>query len=149
MYAENIQDHWEKTVSPEYVTVRAAALDLLQEEAKLDEIVKLVGMESLSLREKLVLLTAKSIREDFLFQDAFDREDAYTPPKKQFQMIKTIMTIYTEGMKKMEEDADFDFKKLEGLKILQEVALVKDLPKDDFAPYENLQKRLAEEISAL
>ena len=112
------------------------------------DIVKLVGPESLSAREKLVLLTAKSLREDFLFQDAFDPEDAYTPPKMQFNMLKTIVTIYTVGIEKIKEE-DFDFKKIERLEILEEVAKVKDLPKDSFEKYEDLRNRLTSAINAL
>jgi len=148
LYIDNIEKHWEDTVSPEYIKVRSLALELLQEESKLEDIVKLVGPESLSAREKLVLLTAKSLREDFLFQDAFDPEDAYTPPKMQFNMLKTIVTIYTVGIEKIKEE-DFDFKKIERLEILEEVAKVKDLPKDSFEKYEDLRNRLTSAINAL
>lgn len=148
LYIDNIEKHWEDTVSPEYIKVRSLALELLQEESKLEDIVKLVGPESLSPREKLVLLTAKSIREDFLFQDAFDPEDAYTPPKMQFNMLKTIITLYTVGVEKIKEE-DFDFKKIENLEILEEVAKVKDLPKDSFEKYEDLRNRLTSAINAL
>lgn len=148
LYVDNVTPHWNTTVSPEYVQIRGKALELLQEEAKLDEIVKLVGPESLSIREKLVLLTAKSLREDFLFQDAFDPEDAYTPPMKQFGMLKTIMTLYTEGIKKIGEE-DFDFRKIENLDLIQEIALVKELPKDSLEKYEDLQSRLVTAIAAL
>jgi V/A-type H+-transporting ATPase subunit A len=148
LYVDNITDYWSKNISPEYISERKLALELLQEESKLDEIVKLVGPESLSSREKLVLLTTKSLREDFLFQDSFDKEDAYTPPKKQFGMLKTILTIYTSGIKKI-NNPNFDFRKIESMKILEEVSLVKELSKDTLSPYENLQKRIVEEISSL
>ena len=148
LYVDNIEKHWADTVSPEYIKVRSLALELLQEESKLEDIVKLVGPESLSAREKLVLLTAKSLREDFLFQDAFDPDDAYTPPKMQFNMLKTIVTIYTVGVEKIKEE-DFDFKKIEKLEILEEVAKVKDLPKDSFEKYEDLRNRLTSAINAL
>lgn len=148
LYVDNIKKHWAEHVSPEYEGIRSTALELLQEESKLEEIVKLVGAESLSSREKLVLLVAKSLREDFLFQDAFDPEDAYTPPKKQFGMLKTIMMIYSEGLKKL-DDEDFEFKALEKLKILEEVSLVKDISKDELEKYEDLQSRLSAEIAAL
>ncbi len=148
LYVDNIEKHWADNVSPEYIKERSLALELLQEESKLEDIVKLVGPESLSAREKLVLLTAKSLREDFLFQDAFDPEDAYTPPKKQFNMLKTIVTLYKVGIEKIKEE-DFDFKKIENLEILQEVANVKDLPKDSFEQYEDLRNRLTSAINAL
>jgi V/A-type H+-transporting ATPase subunit A len=148
LYVENIKQYWKENVSPEYEGVRADALRLLQEEAKLEEIVKLVGPESLSAAEKLTLVVAKFLREDFLYQDAFDPEDAYTPPKKQFGMLKTIMTVYYEGLKKL-DDEEFDFRTLEKLEILAEVAAVKDIPKDKLEQYEELQARVTAAIAAL
>jgi V/A-type H+-transporting ATPase subunit A len=148
LYVENIRQFWKDEVSPEYADIREEALRLLQEESKLEEIVKLVGPESLSNGEKLTLTVAKLIREDFLFQDAFDPEDAYTPPKKQFGMLKTIMTVYYEGLKKL-DDEEFEFKNLENLEILSEVSAVKDIPKDKLEQYEDLQSRVAAAISAL
>ena len=148
LYIDNIEKHWKENVSPEYTIVRSLALELLQEESKLEDIVKLVGPESLSDREKLVLLVSKSLREDFLFQDAFDPDDAYTPPKMQFNMLKTIVSVYKEGLEKIKEE-DFDFKKLENLEILEEVSKVKDLPKDTFEKYEDLRNRVASAIRAL
>jgi V/A-type H+/Na+-transporting ATPase subunit A len=105
-------------------------------------------MESLSNRERLVLLVAKSIREDFLFQDAFSPEDAYTPPKKQFGMLKTIMTVYHAGLEVI-EGLDFDFRKLQNLPELQEVVHVKDIPRGEEEKYEGLQKRVRDAILAL
>ena len=148
LYVENIRQYWKENVSPEYETVRADALRLLQEEAKLEEIVKLVGPESLSDTEKLTLVVAKFLREDFLYQDAFDPEDAYTPPKKQFGMLKTIMTVYYEGLKKL-NDEEFEFKKLENLEILKEVAMVREIPKDKLEQFEELQARVTADIAAL
>ncbi len=148
LYVDNIEKYWADNVSPDYIKERSLALELLQEEAKLEDIVKLVGPESLSSREKLVLLVAKSLREDFLFQDAFDPEDAYTPPKMQFNMLKTILSVYKEGIEKIKEE-DFDFRKLENLEILQEVAKVKDFPKDKFEKYEDLRNRIASAIRSL
>lgn len=148
LYTENIEDYWKKNVHEEYPETRREALGLLQEEAKLEEIVKLVGMESLSNRERLVLLVAKSIREDFLFQDAFSPEDAYTPPKKQFGMLKTIMTVYHAGLEVI-ETLDFDFRKLQNLPELQEVAHVKDIPRGEEEKYEGLQRRVRDAILAL
>ena len=65
------------TVADDYWDIRSFAMNLLQEEAKLEEIVRLVGPDALSVREKLVLLVSKSIREDYLYQDSFDPFDAF------------------------------------------------------------------------
>jgi V/A-type H+-transporting ATPase subunit A len=148
LYAENIRDYWKKEVAEDFEQVRSEAMSLLQEEAKLDEIVKLVGMESLSAREKLVLLTARAIREDFLFQNAFDREDAYTPLKKQYGILKAIVTIYRAGLKVVEGE-DFEFKKLEKLGVLEEVPKAKDIPAENEADFAKLASKIENAILAL
>lgn len=148
LYIENIVDHWKEHVAEDYPEVRAQALALLQEEAKLEEIVKLVGMESLSAREKLVLLVAKALREDFLFQNAFDREDAYTIPKKQYGILKSIITLYTSGLQVIGQE-DFDFKDLQSLEVLQKLPTAKDISADELEKYEELQKEIEHAVMNL
>ena len=148
LYIENIKDYWKKEVAEDFVKVRSQAMNLLQEEAKLEEIVKLVGMEALSNREKLVLLTAKSIREDFLFQNAFDREDAYTPLKKQYGILKAIVTIYQAGHEVVMKE-DFEFSTLQNLPVLQKVAKAKDIAPDKEEEFQKLIKEVEESINNL
>ncbi len=148
LYTDNVKEFWAKEVAPDYSEVRTEAMNLLQEEAKLEEIVKLVGMEALSSRERLVLLTAKSVREDFLFQNAFDKEDAYTSLSKQYGILKAIVTIYKAGRKVIEGE-DFEFKNLEELPVLQEVVKAKDIPADQPEKFADLAKRVEEEILKL
>lgn len=148
LYTDNILEYWKKNIAEDYPAIRTQAMELLQEEAKLEEIVKLVGMEALSNREKLVLLSARSIREDFLFQNAFDPEDAYTTPKKQYGILKAVVTIYTAGLKAI-ENPEFEFKNLAELEILQEVSKAKDIPNGEDEKFADLAVRVAEEIEKL
>ena len=148
LYIENIKDWWDKNVANDFFEVRKGAMGILQEESKLEEIVKLVGMESLSSREKLVLLVSKMIREDFLFQNAFDREDAYTPLKKQYGILKSIMSVYWAGQK-LVENSEFEFKNLENLEILQEIPKAKNISIDHLEEFDILNKKIEKEISGL
>lgn len=148
LYTDNVIDYWRKNVAEDYPEVRATALDLLQEEAKLEEIVKLVGMESLSNREKLVLLVAKSIREDFLFQNAFDPEDAYTTPKKQYGILKAIVTLYEAGLKVVEQP-EFDFRALSENPVIGELAHAKDIPNGEDEKFAELAKKVADTVGKL
>ena len=148
LYTPNIEKYMKDEVSEDYWDIREQAMGLLQEEAKLQEIVRLVGPDALSVREKLVLLTSKSIREDYLYQDSFDPEDAYTIPVKQYQMLKTIVTLYQEGLKLVDRE-EFDFGKVEALPVIQKVARLKDLAADDEAGFEAVRKDIAKEIGAL
>jgi len=148
LYVENLIDYWRKNVAEDFPEVRQKGLDLLQEESKLEEIVKLVGMEALSNREKLVLLVAKSLREDFLFQNAFDPDDAYTTPKKQYGILKAIVTIYTAGLQVIEGE-DFEFKILQALPVLQDVSRATDIPNGENDKFTALIEKVEKDILAL
>ncbi len=148
LYVENILEYWKKNVAEDYPEVRRKAMELLQEESKLEEIVKLVGMESLSPREKLVLLTARSIREDFLFQNAFDPEDAYTTPKKQYGILKAIVRIYETGIQVIDGE-DFDFRDLQALPVLQEVAKATHIKNGEDEKFAALAQKVEDDILAL
>ncbi|MFH1617376.1 MAG: V-type ATP synthase subunit A, partial [Candidatus Margulisiibacteriota bacterium] len=85
---------------------RAQALNLLNQEAKLEEIVRLVGVDALSIKEQLVLVITKSIREDFLYQSAFDAIDQYSSMKKQYYLLKTIVSIYNAAASALDAGAE-------------------------------------------
>ncbi|RKX81986.1 MAG: V-type ATP synthase subunit A, partial [Spirochaetes bacterium] len=83
-----------KEVSGKWIHNRQAALRILQEEADLEEIVRLVGIDALSSKDRLTLEVARSIREDFLHQNAFHEVDTYTSLEKQFYMLEAILLFY-------------------------------------------------------
>lgn len=148
LYEANLTEYFKVNVAADHADVKAQAMGLLQEESKLEEIVRLVGPEALSFREKLVLLTAKSIREDYLYQDSFDPVDAYISPKKQYEMMKTIISLFNEGMK-LSEREEFDFRKIEALDVLPKVAKCKDIPEDNMAGFGALRDEVAAEMATL
>ncbi|GAI24181.1 unnamed protein product, partial [marine sediment metagenome] len=87
LYLSGLTEYYKKEIGEEYMEIRDKSMALLQEEAELEEIVRLVGVDALSTHEKLILETARSIREDFLLQDAFDITDSYSSTKKQFLLL--------------------------------------------------------------
>ena len=123
-------------------------MELLQQEAKLLEIVKLVGMESLSNEEKLSIEIAKSIREDFLFQNAFDPEDAFTSPKKQFGILKGIMSVYEFGKDVVKQD-EFDFTTFQDLKAVKKLPTLKNISDDKLDDYDKFVDDARAEIQSL
>jgi len=146
LYVDNIKDWWSKNVAEDFLEVRAEVMKILQEEAKLMEIVRLVGMEALSNNEKLTLEIARSIREDYLFQNAFDPEDAYTPMQVQYGILKSIMHAYKEG-KEVVGQEDFDFKNFKELKGIKELAILKQ--KKEASEFTTFQEELSKEITSL
>jgi len=91
LYDSDIKEFLEEKGGKGFNDLRVKAMKILQKEAALEEIVRLVGVDSLSPKDQLLLKTAKSIREDFLHQNAFDEEDSYTSLEKQYLMIKEII----------------------------------------------------------
>ena len=91
LYIDDLADWYKSNVSKEWISNRTSALDILQKEAELQEIVQLVGYDALPEPEKGILDTARSIREDYLQQSAFDDVDTYTSIQKQYQMLSIIL----------------------------------------------------------
>ncbi|MBN1445734.1 MAG: V-type ATP synthase subunit A [Candidatus Omnitrophica bacterium] len=94
LYEENIKPYLHKEIAPDFTDIRHEALSILEKEAELNEIVRLVGMETLSVQDRLILETARSIREDFLHQSAFDERDAFTTLRRQYRMLKVILLFH-------------------------------------------------------
>ena len=147
LYMDNVSAYWKKEVSEEYSVLRTKAMNLLQQEASLEEIVRLVGMDALSPKERLVLETAKSLREDFLFQNAFDAEDAYTPLQKQYLILKTIMSVYHEALPLVEKEG-FSFEEFLALPVMEKVVRCKEISHEKLEGYDELQKEVASAVQA-
>lgn len=148
LYVENFTEYWSKEVAPDFVTVRKTAMTLLERESKLLEIVRLVGMESLSNSDRLILEVARMIREDFLFQDAFSPEDAYTPLVNQYGLLKSIVTFYTAG-EAVVTTSDFEFARFLAIPTIAALQDLKEQRQATIADYETFQAQIKTDINAL
>ena len=129
LYTENLKDYWEKQVAEDFAEIRQTAMQLLEEEAELQEIARLVGVESLAVRERLVLESARSIREDFLHQNAFHPQDTYTSIRKQYLMIRTIVHFHNSGVQALEEGGSLE--DILALEVREKISKMKFLPEED------------------
>ncbi len=123
LYLDNIEDWTRENMGNDWPEMRKLAMGILQEEASLQEIVKLVGLDALSQKEQVVLETAKSIREDFLQQFAFDEVDGYTPPKRMYLMMKAILSFHEAALEAVEKDVKV--KDMTGLDIKEAISKAK------------------------
>ena len=105
LYVDNLGKWFDENVSDEWMSCRQGLMSLLQEEAELEEIVKMVGMDALSPDRPLKMEAARSIREDFLHQNSFHEIDTYTPLQKQFRMMKLVLAFYEQSKKALEGGA--------------------------------------------
>lgn len=102
LYVDRVGQWMDKNIAKDWSELRVEAMALLQEEANLEEIVRLVGIDALSENDRLKLEVAKSIREDYLQQNAFHDEDAYTPLSKQYKMLKLVLSFKHEAERALE-----------------------------------------------
>ena len=108
LYADRMSEWYEKHVGQDFPALRAFVMNILQEEANLDEIVRLVGVDALSYKDRMTLETAKMIREDYLHQNAFHEVDTYTSLDKQYRMLKLIKKFHDLGVEAVDNYAELD-----------------------------------------
>lgn len=108
LYVSNMGKWFDEAVDGPWMELRGRMVKMLSEEAELDEIVKLVGMDALSAPDRLKLEAARSIREDFLHQDSFHEIDTYTQLEKQYLMMKLILNYYDESLKALNDGANIN-----------------------------------------
>ncbi|MFW0861713.1 MAG: V-type ATP synthase subunit A [Dethiobacter sp.] len=147
LYTDTFDDFYRNSLGGEWVELRGEAMRILQEEAELEEIVRLVGVDALSQKERLVLETAKSIREDFLHQNSFHEVDTYASLEKQFKMIKLIMAFHHEAKRAAERGANL--LEILNLPVRDQIARARYLAESDMAQIDKIEAALKEQIAGL
>jgi V/A-type H+-transporting ATPase subunit A len=149
LYADNLEGWFAKEIAEDFPENRRLTQKILQDESKLEEIVRLVGMDALSPKEQLTMETARMIREDFLFQNGFDPVDAYSSLNKQYRLLKSILTFMDVAESKVVEE-DFDFKKLQSLPVKEDIAQSSFCAEEDVdATFDKIDEAIRSQISAL
>ncbi len=131
LYADSLEEWFNRNVRDDWSVLRGRFLALLQEEAELDEIVKLVGMDALSPSDRLKMEAARSIREDFLHQNAYDEIDTYTSLEKQYYMMTAILMYYDHSAQALEKGADIE--KIVKLPVREKIGRLKYAPEEKVA----------------
>ncbi len=144
LYLDNMEKYFNEKVAPDWSKLRARIMRLLQEEAELDEIVKLVGMDAVSAADRLKLETARSIREDYLHQNAFNEVDTYTSLQKQHLLMQLILDYYDQASDALSKGAGIN--DLVGLPCREAIGRFKYVPEDETeAEYESIETNLRKE----
>ncbi len=148
LYLDSMEEWFNQNVYPDWMYCRNHLMRLLQEEAELQEVVQLVGMDALSPPERLRLEAARSVREDFLHQNSFHEIDTYTSLEKQYRMMKLVLAYYQESLEALKEGADIE--DLVNLPVREEIGRYKYTEEGSIQPaYEAVRARLKEELTAL
>lgn len=107
LYLDEVKDWWNK-IGDDWYDLRKEAMHILQVESELEEIVRLVGLEALSKKDRILLETARMLREDFLYQNAFHDIDTYASAKKQYKLLKTILLYNSRAKAAMDRDMELN-----------------------------------------
>lgn len=148
LYVDTMSNWYNTHVAPDWMECRGRIMHLLQEEAELEEIVKLVGMDALSAPDRLKLEAARSIREDFLHQNAFHETDTYTPLEKQHDMMKLVLAFFDQGIRALENGANID--KLIAMDVREKIGRFKYVKTDQVQQeYDNILLELEKEMDQI
>ena len=148
LYVDSMEVWFNTHVHPDWMDQRNQIMRLLHDESELQEIVKLVGMDALSAPDRLKLEASRSIREDFLHQDAFHETDTYTPLEKQYTMMKLVLDFYQASVEALGKGVSVD--KLVVLPVRERIGRFKYIPSDQTQQeYDEIIKELNNQIDAL
>lgn len=148
LYEDTLSDYFDQYVKRDWSAQVQKIKAILQEESSLQEIVRLVGVDSLEYQDRLTLECARSIREDFLHQIAFDEIDTYTSLNKQYGMLKAIMTWYSLGQTALNENASYN--RIINMKVLERIGRMKHIKEVDFDnEYQSIISELENEFQEL
>ena len=147
LYADKMKDWFDGNVSADFFRYRQFVMRVLQEEAALDEIVRLVGMDALSSKDRLTMETAKIIREDYVHQNTFDEVDTYTSMRKQFLMLKLIYSFDSMAREAISNYADLD--DILACTCKEKIGRSKYIPEEKIAEFDDIFRLMETELNAL
>lgn len=147
LYAERLGDWYTDNVDEEWMKLRAKCMRILQEEAQLDEIVRLVGMDALSPENRLTMETAKSIREDYLHQNAFHEVDTFSSLRKQEYMLRLILTFDELAKEALEKNVDIE--DILELGVREQIGRAKYIPESEMTKFDEILAQIKSEMRAL
>lgn len=147
LYADKLKDWFDGNIGQDFFRYRQFVMTVLQEEAALDEIVRLVGMDALSSKDRLTMETAKIIREDYLHQNAFDDVDTYTSMKKQYLMLKLIYEFYSRAKEAVEAFAPLN--EILALSCKEKIGRAKYIKEDNLKEFDEILKLTGSEMKSV
>ncbi len=144
LYAERVTEFLRQTIAPEFPEMREQSMSLLQQEAELQEIVRLVGIDALSERQRMVLETSKSLREDFLYQSAFHEVDTYCSLKKQYRILKLILMLHELANDALSKGAPID--KILAMPVRDRISRARLVPEQDLSQFDGIEEQIRAEM---
>ncbi len=147
LYADKLTGWYNENVAGDFNKLRSFAMTVLQEESELDEIVRLVGADSLSFRDRLTMETAKSIREDYLHQNAFHEIDTFASLNKQYKMLKLIYDFHRLANDAIDNDAEYS--DIINLAVKEKIGRAKYIPETQLEELDTINKEIIDTLKGM
>ncbi len=147
LYVDRMADWFRDNTAPDWNDKRSEAMQLLQEESELQEIVRLVGVDALSFRDRLTLETARMIREDYLHQNAFDEVDTYTSLGKQYLMLSLILDFQHKGQAALAAGATLS--QVSNLPVRERIGRAKYIREEDLKQFDSIESELGIQMAQI
>lgn len=147
LYIDDVSDELNAAIAKDFVDLSKEAMRLLEQEAELQEIVRLIGVDALSPEDRLILEGARSIREDFLHQNAFHEIDTFASLKKQYKMLATCLFNYNEAKQALARGVSFD--DITKMDIREKISRMRYLPETDITKIDSLKDDVAQGFQRL
>ncbi len=147
LYIDDVSEAVNKQIAKDYTDLSKEAMRLLEQEAELQEIVRLIGVDALSPEDRLILEGARSIREDFLHQNAFHEIDTYASLKKQYKMLSVCLFYYTNAKEALARGVMFD--DIRNMKVRDKIARMRYLPESEVGKIDKIKDEVAQAFERL
>jgi V/A-type H+-transporting ATPase subunit A len=147
LYSARVKEYFDRNVDAEFAELRGTAMRLLQQEAELEEIVRLIGLDALSEEDRLILETAKSIREDFLHQNAFHEVDTYSSLEKQHRMLRLVLRFHEEAQRAI--GGGVSIEDILQLEVRERIARAKYVPEEELDRLLAIEGEITTQIDGL
>ena len=147
LYQDVVDVYSITNIHKDWKTCRVKAMGILQKEAELEELVRLVGIDSLSPKDRLLMEVARMIREDFLYQNAYDLRDTYTSLEKQFLMLAVIIRFCDKANELLQSNVELSA--ILSISSLSDIAQMRFIPEENLGEFDKLDAKMMHELGAL
>ncbi len=147
LYHDNVEKYLIEEIDSKWPQMIKEAKKILQQEAELEEIVRLVGVDALSPEDRLILESAKSIREDFLYQNAFHPDDQYTTLNKQYRILKLVLNFYEYSKEALEKEVSIQ--EISSMKVKEDIARARTVHESKIDRLDEIERKIEEEIKEI
>ncbi|MBU6391117.1 MAG: V-type ATP synthase subunit A [Planctomycetota bacterium] len=147
LYQDVVDEFSVANIHKDWKACRVKAMGILQKEAELEELVRLVGIDSLASKDRLIMEVARMIREDFLYQNAYDLRDTYTSLRKQFLMLSVIIRYYDRANELLQSNVELST--ILSISSLSDIAQMRFIPEESLGEFDKLEAKMRKELEGL